>query len=777
MEPWSWVHPPFHSALEGCGAVVALLLAWLVAELDRRGEGTSFNPQVIAALVCLGLLDGFHAVTHPGDAFVWLRGTSTFACGAMALLVWLPRRWVAGVSKWLFPSLAVALAAAFASTAALGYLPPMLEDGRLTDTAKWLNLSGGFLLAVAALRLFLVWRQNRRTDDFLFCFVGSLTAGAAITLANSEMWSGTWWISHALRFGANAGGLWFLAFTDTRLQAKADAASRALAELNASLEERVARRTAELEVARDAANAASRAKSEFLANMSHEIRTPLNAVIGLTEVVLRTDLDDYQRDHLETVSDSGHSLVQVINDILDFSKIEAGKVDLERTPFSPEDTICETLKPLAVRAQEKGIELAFLVRPEVPLRVMGDPTRLRQVVTNLVANAIAYTEEGQVLVRVERIPEPPRLQVSVLDSGVGIPLEKQSRIFESFEQADSSSTRRYGGTGLGLSISRRLVELMGGEIDVASEPGVGSVFRFTLPCEAAPDAAEAAERRAALMGELAGTRVLILSPRVTERKILAAKLGAAGMRPVTSVVTSDAALALLEGALAKGDPIRDIVVSANAPDDDAFALVGLVRERSALDDARLILLTTAEPDEALHDVAALGIVARLSMPARESELLEALAGRAPRTALHEKGAGAAGAVARQDPPLEILLVEDSPANQKLAVAILGEAGHRVVVASDGAEALACHRDGRFDVVLMDIQMPDMDGFQATTAIRAGKAGPDRDVPVVAMTAHALIGDRENCLAAGMDAYVAKPIRRDELLATLRRVARTTESAA
>ena len=769
-----WVHPPFHSALEGCGAVVALLLAWLVGNLERRGEGTSFNPQIIAALIGLGVLDGLHAATHPGDAFVWLRGSSTFVCGAMAALMWLPRSWFDGIVGVPFGVLIAALALTMGSLVGWQGLPPMLEDGRLTPAAQALNLAGGALLWFAALRLFLTWRQKRRADDLSFCILGALTGSAAITLSQAALWDATWWASHALRFGANAGGLWFVAFTDTRLQAKAEAASRALADLNASLEQRVAQRTAELEVARDAANAASRAKSEFLANMSHEIRTPLNAVIGLTEVVLRTELDPFQRDHLHTVMDSGSSLVQVINDILDFSKIEAGKVDLERASFGLEDVICEALKPLAVRAQGKGLELACLVRPEVPRVVIGDPGRIRQVLTNLVGNAISYTERGQVLVRVGVEQNASKVQISVLDSGVGIPPDKLSRIFESFEQVDSSTTRKYGGTGLGLAISRRLVEMMGGEISVASEPGVGSVFSFTVDCEVAPENARRAAARAALTERLSGERVLIVDESQTERTILAAMARSAEMLPVTSAHASEEAFALLRRAAEEGEPIRRVVVSADDPAQDSFRLIERVRGCEELADVVLVLVTSASPHPLLLDAVRLGVASRLMKPVVESELLEVLAsapGRAGAERWAARSPGEDGAALAQPSGrrLRVLLVEDSPANQKLALAILGAEGHAVTVAGDGRIALAQLAEQPFDVVLMDIQMPEMDGFQTTAAIRSGHAGCDPEVPIVAMTAHALRGDREKCLEIGMDDYIAKPIRRDDLLEILQRV--------
>ena len=772
MEPWTWVHPPFHSALEGCGAVVALLLARLVANLERRGEGTSFNGPIVAALIGLGVLDGFHAASGVPEAAVWLRGSSTFVCGALAATAWIPRARVRSVRLGIWVALAVVAALALAAVAWSPLRPAMLDAaGSPTPAAVALNLAGGALLWIAALRLYLAWRRGGRTDDLCFCVLGSLTGGAAIVLAGSELWDGTWWLSHALRFGANAGGLWFVAFIDTRSQVKTEVASHALAELAASLEERVATRTGELRVARDAADAANRAKSEFLANMSHEIRTPLNAVIGLTEVVLRSDLDDFQRDHLQTVMESGNALVQVINDILDFSKIEAGKIELERVPLGLEDVVCEALKPLAVRAQEKGLELACLVRPEVPRLVLGDPVRIRQVVTNLVSNAITYTERGQVLVRVGVDRAASQVQLSVLDSGIGIAPEKLDLVFEPFEQADSSSTRRYGGTGLGLSICRRLVEMMGGEIRVASELGVGSVFSFTLDCPVAAGAADLAARRVEVVNALEGERVLIVDESVTERTILASMVGSAGMRPVFAPPSSDEALAQIARARAAGDPFRYAIVSANGVDEEAFAVIERIDETGARDDLTVLLLTLASPDPALRAVERFGVAARLMKPVRESDLLEVFASArdggacAPRRAEETEADGFAL------PSLEILLVEDSPANQKLALAILGEGDHEVVVAGDGQQALEALRERTFDVVLMDIQMPVMDGLQATAAIRAGEGVVDPRVPIVAMTAHALPGDREECLAAGMDAYLSKPIRRGELLGALMRVSR------
>jgi CheY-like chemotaxis protein len=376
-----------------------------------------------------------------------------------------------------------------------------------------------------------------------------------------------------------------------------------------------------------------------------------------------------------------------------------------------------------------------------------------------------------VLVRVGVDSESSQVQVSVLDSGVGIPPEKIDRIFESFEQADSSSTRKYGGTGLGLSISRRLVEMMGGEIRVASEPGVGSVFSFTLDCGVAEGAERLAERRAAVVEALSGERVRFVDESVTERTILAAMAGSAGMRAVFSATSAEQARALLARARDEGDPIRYAVISANGPDDDAFGLIERIDD-VAFPDLVVVLLTLASPHPALQAVDRLGVAARLMKPVRETDLLEVFATTRARLERGDTPFEKAEASDRAPTPsLEILLVEDSPANQKLALAILGGVGHRVALAGDGRQALDALRERSFDVVLMDVQMPVMDGLQATAAIRAGDSVLDPSVPIVAMTAHALPGDRRDCLAAGMDAYLSKPIARDDLLDTLLRVAR------
>ncbi len=542
------------------------------------------------------------------------------------------------------------------------------------------------------------------------------------------------------------------------------------------LERRVIERTAELEVARDAAQAASRAKSEFLANMSHEIRTPLNAVVGLTEVTLRTDLDDTQRDYLNTVLDSAESLLGVLNDILDFSKIEAGKLDLDRVPFSVFDTVEDTLTSLAMRAEQKGIELACYVDPTLPPLMTGDPGRLRQVITNLVSNAIKFTERGEVVLRVDPETRGPSMltRFSVTDTGIGISSNQLDRLFEPFEQADASTTRRFGGTGLGLAISRRLVEMMGGQIRAQSKPGRGSTFSFSARFDVLEGAQD--RPRSELLA-LAGVRVLIVDDNATNRAILAEMTRARRMRPDGAGSADEAFARIVQGFEAR-DPYRVLLSDLHMPEQDGFHLAERIRRDPRFDDLAIMLLSSAGQTGELAQCQELGIAERLLKPVKQSELIQVMARslerggartlpvRSPRRATPTGDAGGATAVA----PLRILLVEDSAANRKVVCAMLGGQGHDIAVAENGREALEKLAEHEYDVVLMDVQMPEMDGFEATAALRARERSSNRHLPVIAMTAHALQGDREKCLAAGMDDYVPKPLRRDELFGALSRAA-------
>jgi two-component system sensor histidine kinase/response regulator len=488
----------------------------------------------------------------------------------------------------------------------------------------------------------------------------------------------------------------------------------------------------------------------------------------MTELALNTDLTPDQREYLGLVKTSADHLLTVINDILDFSKIEAGKLDLEVIDFSLRDTLDDTVATLAARAHAKGLELADDVAPDVPDGLAGDPHRLRQVVVNLVGNAIKFTDRGEVVLRVEtrrQEGEEVWLHLAVSDTGIGIAPEQQRKLFKAFSQADTSTTRKYGGTGLGLAIAARLIQMMGGEVWLESEVGRGSTFHFTARFGLArrplaqPAPAEPARVR--------GLPVLVVDDNATNRRILQQMLTNWGMRP-TVAEGGRAALDALERARHAGEPFALVLLDAMMPEMDGFDLAGWIKQHPGPAGATLMMLSSADRREDAARCRDLGLAAYLTKPIRQSTLLDAIL-----VALNPPAAPAA-APAPPAPPepcgadrrLRILLADDNPVNQKLAVSLLGRRGHTVVVAGNGREALAAAAAQPFDFILMDVQMPEMDGFEATAALREREKASGTHTPIIAMTAHAMKGDRERCLAAGMDGYVSKPVRAEELYAAI-----------